>query len=113
MMIGYARVTTKDQNTLLQKDAPKSARAEWIFIEKVTGRNVDRPELKRMIDSLRNGDTMIIWKLERLGQSIKDLNHSMRSLKDSVLSLSFFSTTSIRVMCWESLSLIFFFSGRV
>ena len=70
-MIGYAKLTTEDQDTLLQKDAPKSVRAEWIFIEKVTARNVDRSELKRMIDSLRNRDTMIVWKLEQCGQSIK------------------------------------------
>jgi DNA invertase Pin-like site-specific DNA recombinase len=73
MKIGYARVSTFDQNLSLQIDALKNAGCELIFEEKISGKSKDRPELIRMFDILRKGDNVIVWKLDRLGRSLKDL----------------------------------------
>lgn len=73
MIIGYARVSTTDQNTALQTDALTVAGAERIYEESQSGASRDRPELTRCIDTLRQGDTLIVWRLDRLGRSLKDL----------------------------------------
>jgi len=73
MIIGYARVSTKDQSTKLQEDALKKEGVDRIYTDKSSGKSTDRPELQRMIDSLREGDTVAIYKLDRLGRSLKDL----------------------------------------
>lgn len=94
MKIGYARVSTKDQNLSLQEDALKKEGCELIFDEKIGTGRIDRPELRRMIDQLRKGDTVIIWKLDRLGRSLRDLVNlvteiqekgaGLKSLNDSI-----------------------------
>jgi DNA invertase Pin-like site-specific DNA recombinase len=73
MKIGYARVSTADQNLDLQIDALKIAGCEVIFKEHITGKNTERPELQKMLAQLRSGDQMVVWKLDRLGRSLKDL----------------------------------------
>ncbi len=73
MKIGYARVSTKDQNLSLQRDALEQAGCEIIFEEKISGSKADRPELRKMIEQLREGDIIIVWKLDRLGRSLRDL----------------------------------------
>ena len=73
MIIGYARVSTSDQDASLQIDALESAKCERIYIEKQSGKNKDRPKLNRCLDSLREGDQLIVWRLDRLGRSLKDL----------------------------------------
>ena len=73
MKFGYARVSTQDQNLELQKDALKFFGCNQIFEEKVSGKNRDRPELKKLIQMLRNGDSVVVWKLDRLGRSLRDL----------------------------------------
>jgi DNA invertase Pin-like site-specific DNA recombinase len=73
MIIGYARVSTQDQNPELQLDALTSSGCEQIFHEKVTGKFRDRPELAACLRSLRQGDTLLVWKLDRLARSLKDL----------------------------------------
>jgi DNA invertase Pin-like site-specific DNA recombinase len=83
MKIGYARVSTFDQNLSLQIDALKKAGCELIFEEKISGKSKDRPELTRMFDTLRKGDNVIVWKLDRLGSSLKypiDLVSKMEKL---------------------------------
>lgn len=73
MKIGYARVSTNDQNLNRQLDQLFEYGCERIFQEKITGFQKERPELERMIDILRNGDTVVITELTRLSRSVKDL----------------------------------------
>src|SRR5690554_2272069 len=73
MIIGYARVSTQDQNPEFQVDALEKAGCEQIFQEKFTGKLRERPELSQCLRMLRTGDTLIVWKLDRLARSLKDL----------------------------------------
>jgi len=73
MLIGYARVSTFDQNIDLQEDALKKAGCEKIFSDKISGSKKERPGLNEAISYLRKGDTLVIWKLERLGRSLKNM----------------------------------------
>ena len=73
MLIGYARVSTIDQNTNLQTDALKAAGCQKIYIDKMSGTKSERPELTKLKDQLREGDTLVVWRLDRLGRSLKDL----------------------------------------
>lgn len=73
MKIGYARVSTNKQDTDLQLDALKNEGCERIYSDVYTGRTKDRPELSKMFDALRSGDVVVVWKLDRLGRSLKDL----------------------------------------
>lgn len=83
MIVGYARVSTSDQTPELQLDALKKAKCKPIFIEQKSGRNMERPELTRCLDTLRSGDTLIIWKLDRLGRSLRDLLEIVERLEDT------------------------------
>jgi len=82
MKIGYARVSTKDQNLSLQQDALKNAGCEMIFEEKASGTKSDRPELIALINQLRKDDIVIIWKLDRLGRSLRDLVKLVLDIQD-------------------------------
>ncbi|HEY9696121.1 MAG TPA: recombinase family protein [Trichocoleus sp.] len=73
MLIGYKRVSTDDQNLALQHDALQSAGCDKIFSDKMSGAKSDRPGLKKAFDFAREGDTLVIWRLDRLGRSLKDL----------------------------------------
>lgn len=73
MKIGYARVSTKDQSLNLQKDALKKAGCKKIYSEQISGAKSDRPKLNDLIKHLRKGDVIIVWKLDRLGRSLRDL----------------------------------------
>ena len=80
MNIGYARVSTDDQNTKLQIDALKRAGCTRIFEEKASGTRADRPELARALAIVRDGDVLIVWKLDRLGRSLGHLIATVRNL---------------------------------
>ena len=71
--IGYARVSTRDQNLDLQTAALDKAGCTRIFHEVMSGAKRARPELEKTLDHLRAGDTLVVWKLDRLGRSVKDL----------------------------------------
>jgi DNA invertase Pin-like site-specific DNA recombinase len=71
--IGYARVSTDDQNLDLQRDALKKAGCATIYEEAASGKNADRAELEHCRKALRTGDTLVVWRLDRLGRSLPDL----------------------------------------
>jgi len=73
MTIGYARVSTSGQNLDGQCDSLRQAGCERIYSEKISGAKAQRPELERMLDTLREGDTVVITELTRLGRSVKEL----------------------------------------
>jgi DNA invertase Pin-like site-specific DNA recombinase len=73
MLIGYARVSTQDQNLDLQIDALTNAGCKKIFHEKTSGSRAERPEFSKAREALREGDTLVVWKLDRLGRSVKNL----------------------------------------
>ena len=73
MNLGYARVSTDDQATAAQLDALSAAGCQRMFEERASGGRWDRPELHRMLDQLRDGDVVIVWNLDRLSRSLKDL----------------------------------------
>ena len=73
MNIGYARVSTEDQDLRLQLAALKDAKCRRVFQEKKSGSRADRPELRRMMEQLREGDTVVGWRLDRLARSTRDL----------------------------------------
>jgi DNA invertase Pin-like site-specific DNA recombinase len=73
MRIGYARVSTRDQNLELQLDALNKAGCERIFTDKLSGAQAERPGLKEALSHLREADTLVVWKLDRLGRSVKGL----------------------------------------
>lgn len=73
MLIGYARVSTQDQNADLQVDALERAGCERIYTDHASGAKASRPQLDRMLEALRKGDTVVVWKLDRLGRSTLNL----------------------------------------
>ncbi len=73
MRIGYARVSIDDQTLDLQRDALKKAKCQEIYEEQASGKNTARPQLEACVKSLREGDTLIVWRLDRLGRSLGDL----------------------------------------
>ena len=82
MLIGYARVSKSEaQDTTAQVDALKASGCERIFQEAASGGRWDRPELHRMIDQLRDGDVVVVWKLDRLSRSLKDLLHILEKIE--------------------------------
>lgn len=88
MRIGYARVSTLDQNVELQLEKLRAAGCERTITEKASGARVDRPELNRLLtDILREGDTLVIWKLDRLARSLKQLIQTAENLKERGIGL--------------------------
>ncbi|ELY2957388.1 DNA-invertase [Enterobacter asburiae] len=93
-VIGYIRVSTIDQNSDLQRNALVSANCDRIFEDRMSGKVASRPGLKRALKMVNKGDTLVVWKLDRLGRSVKNLilliselherGAHFRSLTDSV-----------------------------
>ena len=82
MLIGYARVSTGDQNLDLQKNALVRAECEQIFEDTASGKNARRQGLRRAIRHLKPGDSLVVWKLDRLGRSVRDLITLVSELQD-------------------------------
>ena len=83
MNIGYARVSTEDQNLDLQIDALNEVKCDHIYEEKMSGKIKDRPALDEALNFMRKGDTLIVWKLDRLGRSLRHLIEVINKLMDS------------------------------
>lgn len=81
MLVGYARVSTQDQDTALQVDALKAAGCERIFEEKASGAQRDRPELKEALGFMRTGDTLVCYRLDRVARSLKQLIETVEDLE--------------------------------
>lgn len=73
LRIGYARVSTHEQSLDAQIDSLKQAGCQRIYCDKISGTKADRPELNRLRESLRSADTLVVWRLDRLGRSLRDL----------------------------------------
>jgi DNA invertase Pin-like site-specific DNA recombinase len=89
-VIGYARVSTVDQNLALQRDALTEAGCTKIFTEQMSGAVTDRPALHDALEFARRGDTLIVWKLDRLARSMKQLIETVETLR---LGIGFRSLT--------------------
>jgi DNA invertase Pin-like site-specific DNA recombinase len=81
MLIGYARVSTDDQDSALQRDALTKAGCEKIFDEIMSGARSDRPELRAALDFARKGDVLVVWKLDRLARSLTQLIGTVENLQ--------------------------------
>ncbi|QSX04797.1 recombinase family protein [Sedimentibacter sp. zth1] len=81
MKIGYVRVSTLEQNTMRQEIAMEKLGVTELFIDKISGKNTDRPELKRLLNFVRKGDTVIVESISRFARNTKDLLELIEILK--------------------------------
>lgn len=81
MLVGYARVSTSDQDPALQLDALEQAGCDRVYTETASGAQRDRPELKAALDYMRSGDTLVVWRLDRLARSMKQLIETVEDLE--------------------------------
>src|SRR5436305_12460592 len=82
MLVGYARVSTQDQTLNLQKDALEKAGCRRIFTDVASGASTERKGLDQALDHLREGDTLVVWRLDRLGRSLKHLIETVTALEE-------------------------------
>ena len=85
-MLGYARVSTLEQDEALQVDALRSAGCGRVFIDKASGKLQHRPQLDALLDQLRPGDTVVVWRLDRLGRSLRHLIDTIQDLDNRGVS---------------------------
>lgn len=88
MLIGYARISTDDQNLNLQMDALRLAGCEKIYSDRISGAKVLRPGLGLALEVARTGDVLVVWRLDRLARSLKDLIETMETLDKRGIGLS-------------------------
>ena len=86
-IIGYVRVSTQQQNEDRQLTIMEQYKADKVFTEKISGKNTDRPQLKKMLEYVREGDTLVIESYSRLARSTKDLINLVQQLKDKGVNL--------------------------
>jgi DNA invertase Pin-like site-specific DNA recombinase len=82
MKYGYARISTEDQNAAMQRTALKRAGCKTLFTDELSGAITKRPALLRCMKKLERADTLMVWKLDRLGRSLRDLITMLDSLRD-------------------------------
>ncbi len=82
MKVAYIRVSTEEQNTARQEEAMKALGVEKVYIEKISGKNMERPQLKAMLDFVREGDTLVVESYSRLGRSTADLFKIVEQLEE-------------------------------
>lgn len=87
MLIGYARVSTDDQNLHLQRDALNQLECSDIFEDTISGARAERPGLTKALDYLRAGDILVVWRLDRLSRSLKDLIELINQLESRKIGL--------------------------
>lgn len=87
MLVGYARVSTDDQNLDLQHDALKKVGCEQIYEDQLSGARAERPGLQQALEYARNGDTLVVWRLDRLSRSLKDLIDMVATLETKGIGL--------------------------
>lgn len=87
MKIGYIRVSRDKQTTALQEDAMQAEQVERVFTDKMSSMRFDRPEFLRMLDIARAGDVIVVWRLDRLGRSLKDLIETVNMLGERGIEL--------------------------
>ncbi|MEZ0442580.1 recombinase family protein [Escherichia coli] len=95
MLIGYVRVSTNDQNTDLQRNALNCAGCELIFEDKISGTKSERPGLKKLLRTLSAGDTLVVWKLDRLGRSMRHLVILVEELRERGVGLGEAATRNV------------------
>jgi DNA invertase Pin-like site-specific DNA recombinase len=83
MNIGYARVSTDEQSTAAQIEALKKAGCQQVYTESASGGRWDRPELQRLLRRIKKGDTLVVWKLDRLTRSLSDLLRILKTLEEA------------------------------
>lgn len=81
MLIGYARISTGEQNLDLQRDALQKAGCDQVFTDEMSGTKAERPGLTQALSFVRQGDTLVVWRLDRLGRSLKDLLAHVEGLR--------------------------------
>ncbi|APD84800.1 DNA invertase [Alteromonas sp. Mex14] len=118
MKIGYARVSTDEQSDSAQLDALQEAGCERVYQEKGSGKSRQRPELDRMIDSLRAGDVVVVQRLDRLGRSLKDLIELLDGFKQQdvqfiSLNESIDTTTAVGELAFHMIGSIAQFERRL
>jgi DNA invertase Pin-like site-specific DNA recombinase len=111
MLIGYARVSTTDQNIALQRDALAEAGCQKIFTEQLSGAVTDRPALNDALEFARSGDTLIAWKLDRLARSMKQLIATIEKLR--VKGIGFRNLTEALDTTTAQGGLVFHMSGAL
>ena len=87
MLVGYGRVSTTDQNPAMQEDALLAAGCEKRFIETISSGKTDRPRLKAALEYVREGDTLVVWRLDRLARSLHQLIETVDALKKRGIAL--------------------------
>ncbi|MBK8903104.1 MAG: recombinase family protein [Anaerolineaceae bacterium] len=88
MKVGYARVSTHEQNLSLQIDELKKSGCTKIFTDKISGSKVERPGIQKALDFLREGDSLVVWRLDRLGRSLKHLIEVITLLEERKIGFS-------------------------
>ena len=87
MKIGYIRVSRDKQTTALQEDAMRQEQCDRVFTDKMSGKLFDRPEFLRMLDVARPGDVIVVWRLDRLGRSLRQLIETVTMLAERGIEL--------------------------
>lgn len=111
MLIGYARVSTDDQNLNLQRDALQQAGCSRIYEDRLSGAKVARPGLEKALEMARVGDVLVVWRLDRLGRSLKDLIGMVETLSERGIELH--SLTEALATTSSSGKLIFHLFGAL
>ncbi len=93
MLVGYGRVSTAEQELALQEDALRDAGCERIFVDKASGVRSDRPGLTDALDFVRSGDTLVVWRLDRLGRSLTHLIQIVNDLEKRQVSFKSLTET--------------------